>query len=80
MPIYEYRCEPCHHSFEVFLATSGEQAVCPKCHGVRLQRLLSTFSASVPGGYKASQAVSPSSTGSVPPAPSGGCGGGCSCH
>jgi putative FmdB family regulatory protein len=73
MPIYEYRCEPCHHSFEVFLATSSEQALCPRCQGTQLQRLMSSF-ATV--GARAASAPSPAA-----PAPrSGGCGGGCSCH
>ncbi|MEB3223692.1 MAG: zinc ribbon domain-containing protein [Candidatus Sericytochromatia bacterium] len=73
MPIYEYRCEPCHQSFEVFLATSSEQAVCPRCQGTQLQRLMSSF-ATV--GSRAAAGPAPST-----PAPrSGGCGGGCSCH
>ncbi|MEB3329135.1 MAG: zinc ribbon domain-containing protein [Candidatus Sericytochromatia bacterium] len=70
MPIYEYRCEPCHHAFEVFLAMAGEQAVCPRCQGTQLQRLMSTFA--TVGGRAAAAAPAP--------APRGGCGGGCSCH
>jgi putative FmdB family regulatory protein len=79
MPIYEYRCEPCRHRFEAFLASSAEQAVCPKCASTQLSRLMSTFAASVPGGYKATQAAAPApSADSAPKA--GGCGGGCACH
>jgi putative FmdB family regulatory protein len=88
MPIYEYRCEPCRHRFEAFLASSSEQAVCPKCASTQLSRLMSTFAASVPGGYKATQAAVPNPSsgpqggGSGPTsAPkAGGCGGGCACH
>lgn len=77
MPIYEYRCPACDKRFEAFLTSSSEQAVCPQCHGTKLQKLMSTFAASVAGGYKASQAAPAAS--SEPPK-SGGCGGGCSCH
>ena len=58
MPIFEYRCEECGHSFEAILF--GEQKPeCPKCHAVKLEQQLSTF------------AVSKSSNA---PAPSAGCG------
>lgn len=76
MPIYEYRCDPCQHDFEAFLATSSDQAVCPTCQGTELTRLMSTFAASVPGGRKAAQGQA-----TTAPAPrTGGCGGGCACH
>ena len=88
MPIFEYRCEACRHRFEAFLATSSEQAVCPRCQGIQLQRLMSTFAASVPGGYKSTQmsqggasSSDAAPSGDTPPkAGGGGCGGGCSCH
>jgi putative FmdB family regulatory protein len=84
MPIYEYKCEPCHHRFEAFLASATEQAVCPECNSTQLQRLMSTFAASVQGGYKSSQQSAaatavPAGTTNVTPK-SGGCGGGCACH
>lgn len=75
MPIYEYRCEPCQHDFEAFLASSSDEAVCPQCQGADLRRLMSTFASSVPGGRKAAAAAP------AAPAPKrGGCGGGCACH
>ena len=82
MPIFEYRCEPCRHRFEAFLATSSETAVCPRCNSTQLQKLMSTFAASVPGGYKATQMSAPSASApaSDTPPKSGGCGGGCACH
>lgn len=79
MPIYEYRCEPCQNDFEAFLATSSDQAICPKCQGTDLRRLMSTFAASVPGGYKSAQSAAAAAA--AAPAPkAGGCGGGCACH
>jgi len=80
VPIYEYRCEPCRHRFEAFLASSSEQAVCPKCASTQLSRLMSTFAASVPGGYKATQAASSSAPAADAAPKAGGCGGGCACH
>lgn len=74
MPIYEYRCESCRHAFEVFLASSTEQAVCPACQGIQLQRLMSTFAANVAGK------ATPASQAPAAPVRTGGCGGGCSCH
>lgn len=40
MPLYEYACEKCEHTFEA-LVFNGEQVECPQCHGDRLERLLS---------------------------------------
>ena len=78
MPIYEYRCEPCEDRFEAFIASSEDTPECPKCGGRQLTKLMSTFAAVVPGGYKASQAAA-----SAAPAPKPGGhthGGGCGCH
>ena len=45
MPIFEYRCEECGHSFEAILF--GEQKPeCPKCHTAKLEQQLSTFAVS----------------------------------
>ena len=73
MPIYEYRCENCGHRFEALLSSSTDEAVCPKCAGTNLSRLMSSFSTSAIANYKS---VQPSG-----PAPSSGHGGGsCACH
>jgi putative FmdB family regulatory protein len=40
MPLYEYSCQKCEHTFEA-LVFDGEQVECPECHGRRLERLLS---------------------------------------
>jgi putative FmdB family regulatory protein len=40
MPLYEYACQKCDHTFEA-LVFNGEQVECPECHGRRLERLLS---------------------------------------
>jgi putative FmdB family regulatory protein len=40
MPLYEYNCRTCEHTFEA-LVQNGEAVECPECQGRRLERLLS---------------------------------------
>lgn len=40
MPLYEYTCQECRHSFET-LVLNGEQVECPECHGEKLERQFS---------------------------------------
>ena len=40
MPMYEYACQECEHTFET-LVFNGEQVECPECRSARLERLLS---------------------------------------
>ncbi len=40
MPLYEYTCQQCEHTFET-LVFDGEAVECPECHGDRLERLWS---------------------------------------
>ena len=40
MPTYDYSCDACHHSFEVFESITAEpQKKCPKCKKQKLRRL-----------------------------------------
>jgi putative FmdB family regulatory protein len=40
MPLFEYTCHDCQHTFEELVF--GEEAVeCPECEGKRVERLLS---------------------------------------
>jgi putative FmdB family regulatory protein len=45
MPLYDFQCRVCGNRFEalVRLSTAPE---CPACHGVDLERLLSSFAVS----------------------------------
>ena len=40
MPIYEYACRECHHTFEA-LVDEGDAVECPQCQARKLERLLS---------------------------------------
>lgn len=71
MPIYEYRCEPCDHTFETLIRGGGDVAHCPKCGGIDLAKQFSVPAAAQNGGRPGS---------SLPvceaPAGFGGCGAG----
>ncbi len=53
MPIFEYRCASCGAEFEK-LMRSGDTAECPSCHGHKLNKKISVFATSAPGGSSAS--------------------------
>jgi putative FmdB family regulatory protein len=40
MPLYEYTCQKCEHTFET-LVFNGEKVECPACHSEELDRLFS---------------------------------------
>jgi len=41
MPIYEYRCEPCDHTFETLIRGSSDVARCPKCGNMNIAKQFS---------------------------------------
>jgi putative FmdB family regulatory protein len=45
MPIYEYDCRACGHSFEVLTAAGGKGTRCPLCRSAKLKRRFSVFAA-----------------------------------
>lgn len=52
MPIYEFRCEQCNHTFELLSRgqTDEFEMKCPKCQSQNIQRLMSAASFSISGG------------------------------
>jgi putative FmdB family regulatory protein len=58
MPIYEYRCEECDESFEVFVRSPSRQAdpTCPRCGGQKVKRAISLFGVGGAGKSKTSAA------------------------
>ena len=61
MPLYEYRCDDCHHRFEV-LQRMGEGAdgvACPDCLGEHVARQFSTFAATTTGNGQGAAAMAP---------------------
>jgi putative FmdB family regulatory protein len=41
MPIYEYHCEPCDHSFETLIRSESDVARCPSCGSLEVSKQLS---------------------------------------
>jgi putative FmdB family regulatory protein len=69
MPLYEYNCKDCTHTFET-LVFGREQPECPECHGQHLDKLLSVPGLpQVQGGGFASGCGDPS----LPPCGAAGC-------
>jgi putative FmdB family regulatory protein len=70
VPVYEFSCLSCRHTFDVFggYASRDESQVCPECESTNTKVMFSTFA--VVGTGEASSAST-----------SGGCacGGSCSC-
>jgi putative FmdB family regulatory protein len=54
MPIYEYHCEPCDHTFETLVRGQGDSAHCPKCGGIDLVKQFSVPAAAQTAGAKSS--------------------------
>ncbi|MDQ6709316.1 MAG: zinc ribbon domain-containing protein [Candidatus Dormibacteraeota bacterium] len=72
MPIYEFSCLSCRHTFDVFgnFASRDERQVCPSCEGTNTRALFSMFAVT---GVESSSKASASTSGGC------GCGGGCAC-
>ncbi len=51
MPLYEYTCRECGHSFEVLqrIGEDGEALSCPQCQAPRPEKQLSTFASQSSG-------------------------------
>ena len=47
MPVYEYKCKECGHTFERLQFRGEEESRCPRCKGGVI-RLLSPFSIEIP--------------------------------
>jgi putative FmdB family regulatory protein len=69
MPMYEYTCQDCEHTFEA-LVLGSEQVECPQCQGRHLEKLFS-----VPGlvQVKDGNAASPCGDPRLPPCGAPGC-------
>jgi putative FmdB family regulatory protein len=49
MPIYEYRCEPCDHTFETLVRSPGDVARCPQCGNIEVAKQFSVPAAAQSG-------------------------------
>lgn len=49
MPIYEYHCEPCDHTFETLIRGASDVARCPRCGNVHVAKQFSVPAAAQTG-------------------------------
>jgi len=49
MPLYEFHCEPCDHTFETLIRVAGDQARCPLCGNVEVSKQFSVPAAAHTG-------------------------------
>ena len=77
MPIYEYHCPPCDHTFETLIRGTGDVAHCPKCGTIDVSKQFSVPAAAQANGGTQSGGL-PISNPSMGNPFGGGCGsGGC---
>lgn len=77
MPIYEYHCAPCDHSFEK-LVRSETKVECPLCQSAKVERMISAPARPGHSGPIDYSSLGPPKLGG---GGGGGCGGGgCGCH
>lgn len=64
MPMYEYACKKCDHTFETLVFGAHEEVECPECQNKKVERLLS-----LPGRPKVSAGATslPTACGEGPP-------------
>jgi putative FmdB family regulatory protein len=53
MPIYEYHCEPCNHTFETLIRGTETIAHCSECGSDKVVKLLSVPAAAQTGNAQA---------------------------
>jgi putative FmdB family regulatory protein len=47
MPLYEYRCKECGHTFERLVFDKNQAIQCPECFGA-VEKLMSAFNVDIP--------------------------------
>jgi putative FmdB family regulatory protein len=54
MPIYEFNCTKCAHTFEELVLGRSEPIACPACGSAKVERAMSVFSFASGGSYRSS--------------------------
>jgi putative FmdB family regulatory protein len=64
MPIYEYRCKDCSHSFQLLqsVGSRGEGVICPSCGGTTVEPLVSAFASTSSDASMAGAGCGPAPT------------------
>ncbi len=48
MPLFDYTCRPCGHTFEHLARAGGGEPTCPKCNSKDVEKQLSMFKVGAP--------------------------------
>lgn len=54
MPIYEYHCQPCDHTFETLIRSQSDVPHCPRCGSIELTKQFSVPAAAQTGARSSS--------------------------
>lgn len=54
MPLYEFQCTGCSHTFEQLMSLSSTNPDCPNCRGKSVEKLFSTFGCKSGDGFTSS--------------------------
>ena len=67
MPIYEFKCRKCHHTFEYlcFSQRDTDELTCPKCKSKKIEKLMSVFGGKI--GSTSGSSCGSCSASSCPP-------------
>lgn len=87
MPLYEYRCDLCEHTFEALQKMSDEPLIhCPACDEASLRKLVSAAGFRLKGDgwyetdFKSGTKRNIAETSSAKKTSAAACGTGCGCH
>lgn len=60
MPFYDYMCQECGKVFDrmIPMERRNEDQVCPKCGGIGVRKVVSTFNATTPSGAGSTESCS----------------------
>ncbi|MBF0281156.1 MAG: zinc ribbon domain-containing protein [Zetaproteobacteria bacterium] len=73
MPIFEFRCKSCTHTFETLVIRSGDAVVCPACQSDELAKMISAHAIGSSSSRQGERCI-PSACGTGGCPAMGGCG------
>jgi putative FmdB family regulatory protein len=73
MPLFEYTCGDCGHSFEELIFSNDIKVSCPQCDSEKIDKQLSTFGVADNSVTPCSGGSCPVPSGEAPPCSQGGC-------
>lgn len=59
MPLFEFRCQECGHTFEKIVPSSNSEVSCRNCESAKVEKLLSVFAVGRASGSSAAPEPGP---------------------